>query len=681
MNLPHTLALLLALAPGRLSAQDDRENTTPTATLRLGGQTAANLQNLANSGWRFTDIEIESVSSGTFLVIAVANTGAYYKQWSYSIGVTAAQLSTTLSLANMRPIDIEAYDDNGTTRLVAISISNTGVDASTGTTWLTGASVPGINSLTSTNKRLTNLEAYAANGNAVYAVTAVNNFGPGYRAGGWDYARSAAQIASTLTSQGWRLYDLHRVGNNIYDYIAIANDGERHWHYFDQSSAQVSELQQQNIARIIDIERRTIFPFTTSYDVVMIDNANALERTARQAFDGAPANALGDHGFFLKEVGGPVLANMRADTEFEPAGLMGIVYHVHAMRRVATGPETLATTIPKPLSCGVTGPAQALELTLRQMMEGADDMATLAIGNHFGLTNIDATAGALGMANTDINYTIGCSGPSPHSTMTLRDLSTLHEQVAGGYLGSQRAKFYELMHEGLSFPSSGNEDLVTRIDAEAANLGMPLSVRDSFKAALHLAYRDGGIAWFEGGLQRYYHCEGGWMSVPFKNASGLIVPREYTFGAFNHDFTAQQSAGRDAMSAAELALVWDRVHAAMLTWNDHHASGALLPMAGVGCLGSGGVPTHTATGTPELFGTVDYHLANAPANAIFVAVFGFSSSDYQGIPLPFDLAPIGAFACILRTSVDVQFAGLASAAGTAVTSIAIGTDPSTIGTT
>jgi hypothetical protein len=109
------------------------------------------------------------------------------------------------------------------------------------------------------------------------------------------------------------------------------------------------------------------------------------------------------------------------------------------------------------------------------MMEVSDNMSTLAVSNHFGLANIDATAGALGMTSTSVNFTIGCQGPTPESTLTLRDLTTLHEAVANGYLGNQRATFYDLMAESLTFPSWGTEDLNTRINAEARVHGLSYS--------------------------------------------------------------------------------------------------------------------------------------------------------------------------------------------------------------
>jgi len=440
-----TLPVLLALAIAAV-AQDDRDRSTPTVSQFLTGQTALDLQGLVNTGWRFTDLEIESTSPWAFTVVAVANTGAYYKSWQYFLGVTASQLNTSATANNQRPIDVEPYDDNGTTRYCAISIANTGADWKTWTLFNDQPTVPVV--FSTLLARFTNLERYLSSGQTRFAVVSVDNSTNNRN---WTSALSRTQ--AQLAASSFRVYDLERNGSNSYDAIQIENDGTENWLYFDRTATQLADLQRQNLGRIVDIERHTVLVLGTRYDAVMLDNANELERRARRAFVEAPGT-LGKHGFFLRQVNGPVLAEMMADAPFEPAGAMCSLYHVHAMKQVATGAESLATVIDKPSACGVAGAPQSLELTLEQMMENGDELAALAVSNHFGLANIDGSAGALGMASTDVNYTIGCSGPVPQSTMTLRDLSTLHAQVANGYLGAQRAKFYQLMPESLSFPGS-----------------------------------------------------------------------------------------------------------------------------------------------------------------------------------------------------------------------------------
>ncbi len=578
-----------------------------------------------------------------------------------------------------RLIDLEPYDDAGTTKFVAVMIANTGADQKSWAWYYNQTQAQVAANVNANNGRLTCLNPYTIGGATRYATVMIANSGVDFRNWGYLFGATTAQINANVQQFGNRVYAAKRVASDSHDVILVEHTNFGWWWGGEMTAAAVTELLQQNIGRLVSIEAHNLPFLGVRYTAVLLDNANALERTARQAFYTAPAAALGDYGFFLKEVNGPVLAQMRPDTVFEPASTMKTLYHVHAMKRVAQGITPLTTVINKPLACGVPGANQTLELTLSEMMEFSDNMSTLAISNTYGLANINATASTLGMASTSVNFTIGCSGPSPENQLTLRDLSTLHEQVANGYLGSQRAKFYELMAEDLSFPTWGTEDLSTRIDTEAAVLGLPVVVRDAFKSALHIAYKPGGIGWSQPGQPTFYYAEGGWMRVPFKDAAGVITPREYTFGVFDYLFTgtANEVPGRNAMSLAELEIVWDRVRAAMLTWNNH-VPGQFTPLLGAGCAGSNGIPLHQAAGTPEIAATAHYALANAPGATLAIAMFGFDAVAWNGSALPLNLAAAGAPNCLLRIDA-VVLEPLVTAGNTGLFSIAFANNTALIG--
>lgn len=658
------LALLAATA-ALLPAQDDRDRTTPVGAIWLPDQSSAELTNLVNAGWRFTDIEIESTSPFEFTVSAVQNTGSYAKGWWYLVGSTYAQLNTFINTNNARIVDIETYDDAGTIRHVAILVSNTGADAKTWWWYTNQTSTQVQNNVNNNNGRLVCFDRYTTGGNDRWSTVMISNTGADARSWGYFFGASTAAINANLTQFGNRIYGTERVATDSFDVIVMQNNVSSWWYYYDQSAASVTELLQQNLGRLVDVERHVTLG-GTRYTVVMLDNANSLERTVRNTFNTALAGALGDHGFYLKEVNGPILAEMRADTVFEPASTMKTLYHAYAMRRVHLGQAFLGQQINKPTTCGVPGSNQTLSLTLSEMMEVSDNMSTLAVSNHFGLSNIDNSAAAFGMTSTNCNYTIGCVGPTPGSIenqLTLRDLTALHETVCNGYLGNYRDNFYALMQESLGFPSWGTDSLSARINAEALVLGLPNAVRDAFKAELQIAYKPGGVGMTVSGQTHYYFAEGGWMSVPFKNASGVVQPREYTFGVFNYDFAVQEVSGRNAMCDAELDLVWGRIKAAMATW-DNHVNGSIVTIIGAGCAGSSGTPTHAATGTPEIGATVNYNLANAPAFTLGITAFGFDAVSWNGQPLPFNLAPVGAPGCLLRINALILDSGLTTMAGT-----------------
>ncbi|MEY4828850.1 MAG: hypothetical protein RLZZ562_646 [Planctomycetota bacterium] len=677
MNRILTTLAASAFAAASLFAQDDRDRNTPVSAIWNTDQTPAQIGQLANGGWRVTDLEIESTAPWNFTVTAVQNSGSYQKSWWWAYDVTPAQLNAALTQYNARIVDLEPFDSNGSTRFAAVMVSNTGAEQKT---WqwgydLTSAQVDAA--VQQNNGRLVNFKRYTVGGQTRYAISFITNTGSDQRTWGYLYGASLATIQANMAANNNRIYNIERIGTDSYDVVLIRNNGIAHWYYVDQSASAVTELLQQNIGRLIDIERRTTL-LGTRYDLVMLDNANALERTARAKFLEAPAASLGDYGFFLKEVNGPTLAQMRPDTQFEPASTMKTVYHAHAMKAVANGTASLSQSINKPVSCGVPGNNYSLQTLLSQMMENSDNEATLAISNHFGIPAIQATANALGMGNTSINFTIGCSGPSPESQLTLRDLSQLHEQIANGYLGAQRDTFYSLMVNGLQFPTWGTDSLDTRINAEATLLGIPIAARNAFKSEIRIAYKPGGIGWTTPGPWTFYFAEGGWISVPFRSATGVDLTKEYTFGVFNNRFTGAENeiAGRDAMSDAELELVWDRVKSALATWV-HYTPGTLSYFGTAGCTGSNGTPFHNTTGTGEIGDAMNFTVNSIPSPTLAVLLLGFQTVSYNGVPLPLDLAIVGAPGCVLRHDAAITEAIFAS--GSAQRVITLPNDPGMIG--
>ena len=672
-----SLLLFASCIAAQLQAQDDRDRDLKVSTYWNVNQTTAEVGQLANGGWRVTDLEIESTSPMSFTVSAVQNTGTYQKNWYWYAGVTGAQLSTSLAQTNSRIVDIEPYDDNGTTRFAAVLVGNTGAEAKA---WWWGYDMTQAQvnaSVQANNARIVDLERYTKNGATLFAVSMISNTGSDLRSWGYLYGVPLSTVLSTM-SGGNRIYNLERVAADSYDVVFLQNTGFNHWIYVDQSASQVTEILMQNVGRAIDIERR-ITLLGTRYDVVMIDNANALEKRVRNVYAATPAASLGDYGFFLKEVNGPVLAEMRADTTFEPASTMKTLYHVHAMKAVANGTATLSQMINKPLDCGVPGSQLPMETVLSQMMQQSDNLSTLAISNHFGIPAIQATANSLGMTSTALNWTIGCNGPTTHNTLTLRDLSRLHEQVANGYLGTQRQNFYSLMLQSESLPTWGTSDLHARINAEASVLGLSSAVVTAFKNALQLAYKPGGIGWQTSAEMDFYFAEGGWMSVPFRGTNGQDLTKEFTFGVFNYNFrgAANEFAGREGMGDAELELIWDRIKPALATWV-HYTPGATALAGTGGCPGSIGAPWHTIEGVTEIGQAAQYRATSLPNPTLAIAMFGFQNSSYNGVALPANLTSIGAPGCTLYTAPEITFS-LFSNNGTAVANINFPQDQALIG--
>ncbi len=99
---------------------------------------------------------------------------------------------------------------------------------------------------------------------------------------------------------------------------------------------------------------------------------------------------------------------------------------------------------------------------------------------------------------------------------------------------------------------------------------------------------------------------------------------------------------------------------------------------GIGCAGSVGVPLLAAAPgpLPRVDGSFTLQLSNLPAgNLGAFVVFGFSSSDWLGIPLPSELSSVGMSGCTAYVSVDAAFV-VGTTGGTAQFPVTIPNDPS-----
>ena len=233
---------------------------------------------------------------------------------------------------------------------------------------------------------------------------------------------------------------------------------------------------------------------------------------------------------------------------------MKTLHNVHAFRQIRNGFASLGTNVTVFTdtngSCPLdtTPVIENMTTVLRKMMEQSDNNRTQAVAAFFGQNNINATAAALGMSNTSLDHRIGCAGPAiaDPNDITLRDLATLHTQVANGYLGNFRDEFYEHMLNGRAW---GGIDTV--IGQEAALLGVSAAALTSFRAQFELAQKGGSYT-----LNGAEHRTGfGYVKVPFL-VGNVLTPREYAVGAFvngaSNGTNARASARRICVSLAPL---------------------------------------------------------------------------------------------------------------------------------
>jgi len=121
--------------------------------------------------------------------------------------------------------------------------------------------------------------------------------------------------------------------------------------------------------------------------------------------------------------------------------------------------------------------------------------------------------------------------------------------------------------------------------------------------------------------------------------------------------------------------------AAIATWTYGPDFPATARSYGNGCRGSAGNPTITPEpgGLPWLGGEYRHRLSNAPAATPVILGIGLSDSWWAGVPLPFDLSPIGMTGCSLLVSPDVTITQQTDASGIARLRVFVPNQPSMLG--
>jgi hypothetical protein len=540
-----------AAASGAALAQNDRWQDTPTGWSYLYGATSAQVNALSADNQRV--FNIERIGANSYDAVAVTNSGDYSVAGSQiSYGLTAAGLSNFLSNNNRRILDLEAYDNAGVENFVAVTVPNSGATAA-GWGWLFRASQADINSWianASPSLRLIDIDTYTLGGTKYYTAVAVNNTGSN-QLGWWYYwGRTGTQVTDLLTTNGARLVDISvdrepTVGNptTLYNVVMVANNPGAGWWYSSLSSSQVDSLLAQNGARLTALTRYSNQLGQTRFAVAMVDNANAETRRIRNAI--RAEIPTGDFGFRSKEVGGPVIASLNENFQFEPASMIKILHSARAMREVQTtattlnSPVTLNTDTSPGASCPVpaTTTTPSMRTTIEQVMWNSSNEHTEALRQRYGTAGLNIFADAWNLDSTSLNHTIGCicSQWPNFNTFTARDAVSLYEQIADGSILNEDNKeelYNSLM---LNYDNFTNSWLTSVINDEAADTDLTSAEISAFRIAFDAAWKGGSYTCtFSGEPTRRWRTEGAWARVPFKGVAPFFLPfdREYAITVF-----------------------------------------------------------------------------------------------------------------------------------------------------
>ena len=206
---------------------------------------------------------------------------------------------------------------------------------------------------------------------------------------------------------------------------------------------------------------------------------------------------VGETGFLLKPVGGPIAEGYNENVVQDPASSVKTLIAVALLQAIEDGGEfDLDTTVSYPTdmngSCPLwTGPqtTNTLREVMRRMLVNSDNLETRVLVQHLGgLEAINDKADELGMTSTNMDGHIGCAA----SRITQVDLALLYEGIADGSLISAAHRDELFANMPADGGSSGTLFSARAIvDEEAASLGVTSAEADLFKSQLKLHYKMG----------------------------------------------------------------------------------------------------------------------------------------------------------------------------------------------
>jgi hypothetical protein len=537
---------------------DDRLSTVPTNWWTYSHQSVQDVTNTVSSqNARIVDITVEP--SLTLTVTYVENAGSYFKPWLWYAGVDAATLDKAISTNNARLTSLKAFDaGGGQIRFMAALIVNAGKDAKP--SWYYTDLPPDqiASNLTANNARLAQISSYLSGGRTHYAVVMVGKAASD--AGSWWYTgQTPAQITSLLSANNARLIDLdYTASDGSYNAVMAgcgAGGCPASWWYTGQTQSQMQDLATQNAGRIIHSSSYAGCG-GLCYSFILVDNSLAsldgstpITTRVGQLLRAGGINGV--QGLYLKQVGGPVLANLEESFVYEPASSIKALAHLYALTQVQNGAATLADSIQQytngPASCpdpAQPGGMEKLSTALQEMMWHSDNARTREITDTYGDGKINAFGLSIGMQNTQINHIIGCGGPVPDQ-LTLADAAVLYEGLANGTLltPANQTSFASLMAGKAEFQAEGYDwthlwdtDIPAMI-AQAAPAATPAQRRD-YQNMMNLAYKAGNYVNCSDSCSHVaeYIAITGWVQIPFCSG-GAPAPRDYVFGLFLHGAT------------------------------------------------------------------------------------------------------------------------------------------------
>ena len=164
---------------------------------------------------------------------------------------------------------------------------------------------------------------------------------------------------------------------------SCANGCSEWWYYYGLTGSQMVSQALQNGGRMVNLSS---YPGCggSCFTGAMINNSNAITtRVGNLIRNGGIA---GTEGLYLKQVNGPVLANLEDSAVFEPASSIKVVANLYAMTQVEKGNIKLTAPITHYTNAAESCPnppvvsgTESLGTAIREMMWHSDNARTLRL--------------------------------------------------------------------------------------------------------------------------------------------------------------------------------------------------------------------------------------------------------------------------------------------------------------
>lgn len=391
---------------------------------------------------RLVDIERSWSTAGRFNAIFVDNRGLYERQHEWWFGQNGDQVVSKINGFKGRITDMEVHSVGGQRRFAFSMVKNTGAAAKA---WWWGYDLTPeqIAADIDTNKmRLVDLEAYKVGNRTVFAYVGISNQGPDAK-GWWWYLNVTPQyLADRIKENQGRLIDIEVHENGNLSAVMIRNDGTPWWWGAGLGLEALGEAAALTASRFIDIEEIRVGS-RSHYAYISIDNANEETKRLRGlislAYDKPHFGDKVIRGFYVKQVQGPVIADLAGGLRFQPLSTLKLLPYRYAFEEIDNGNAKLGTNVSwteKPgepyvgcLKAGAAGTQKGtapLAFLLPTMMWESHGRSLDALLDLYHPTNITKKAQEeFSMPNTEMHF--GCQQPGGPAAPWAANRSTLHD--------------------------------------------------------------------------------------------------------------------------------------------------------------------------------------------------------------------------------------------------------------